>query len=195
MDEANEKEARAVDTINQLKLEIANLSKLVEQGAGLSLGQDSRYIDGFFFFPFSTRSQCSMLCFHQCAGIVQAEGAADQGKRCPTGGDCRGESAIPFCKPPSPPKVHYEWLLLPFTITQQLRKQMAEAMETHQKVEQQREVEENRVREVRKGAPGVSHLWLVLPATSIATSCTRRSLSRPRNSTGRTARRLSWRRI
>ena len=43
MDEANEKEARAVDTINQLKLEIANLSKLVEQGAGLSLGQDSRY--------------------------------------------------------------------------------------------------------------------------------------------------------
>ena len=41
VDAAHEKEARARDTINQLKLEIANLTKLVEQGAGLSFGQDN----------------------------------------------------------------------------------------------------------------------------------------------------------
>ena len=64
VDEANEKEARAVDTINQLKLEIANLSKLVEQGAGLSLGQDSRY--GYICWAsccvMSTRLGATMLC-------------------------------------------------------------------------------------------------------------------------------------
>ena len=42
VDAAHDKEARARDTINQLKLEIANLTKLVEQGAGLSFGQDAR---------------------------------------------------------------------------------------------------------------------------------------------------------
>ena len=41
MDAAHEKESRARDTINQLKLEIANLTKLVEQGAGLGIGQDA----------------------------------------------------------------------------------------------------------------------------------------------------------
>ena len=41
VDAAHEKEARARDTINQLKLEIANLTKLVEQGAGLSFGQEN----------------------------------------------------------------------------------------------------------------------------------------------------------
>ncbi len=41
VDTAHDKESRARDTINQLKLEIANLTKLVEQGAGLSYGQDS----------------------------------------------------------------------------------------------------------------------------------------------------------
>lgn len=41
MDAAHEKEARARDTINQLKLEISNLTKLVEQGAGLSFGQEN----------------------------------------------------------------------------------------------------------------------------------------------------------
>lgn len=43
VDAAHEKESRARDTINQLKLEIANLTKLVEQGAGLSFGQDARW--------------------------------------------------------------------------------------------------------------------------------------------------------
>ena len=39
--EANrEKEAQAKDTIQQLKLEIANLTRLVEQGAGLNLGPE-----------------------------------------------------------------------------------------------------------------------------------------------------------
>lgn len=41
VDSAHDKESRARDTINQLKLEIANLTKLVEQGAGVSFGQDA----------------------------------------------------------------------------------------------------------------------------------------------------------
>eukprot|EP00164_Ancoracysta_twista_P002083 GFYU01002746.1.p1 GENE.GFYU01002746.1~~GFYU01002746.1.p1 ORF type:complete len:871 (-),score=408.33 GFYU01002746.1:57-2669(-) len=41
VDASHEKEARAKETIHQLKLEISNLSRLVEQGAGLSLGQES----------------------------------------------------------------------------------------------------------------------------------------------------------
>merc|ERR1719482_1660775 len=41
VDASHEKEARAKETIHQLKMEIANLSKLDEQGAGLSLGQES----------------------------------------------------------------------------------------------------------------------------------------------------------
>jgi hypothetical protein len=40
VDASHEKEARAKETIQQLKLEITNLSRLVEQGAGLSLGQE-----------------------------------------------------------------------------------------------------------------------------------------------------------
>lgn len=42
VDAAHEKEARARDTIHQLKLEIANLTKLVEQGAGIGFGPDER---------------------------------------------------------------------------------------------------------------------------------------------------------
>ncbi|GMH58573.1 hypothetical protein TL16_g02641 [Triparma laevis f. inornata] len=41
VDVSHEKEVRAKDTINQLKDEIANLSKLVEKGAGLSVGQEN----------------------------------------------------------------------------------------------------------------------------------------------------------
>lgn len=41
VDAAHDKEARARDTVNQLKLEIANLTKLVEQGAGLNFGEDT----------------------------------------------------------------------------------------------------------------------------------------------------------
>ena len=44
VDAAHEKETRARETIQQLKLEISNLSKLVEQGAGLSMGQEHRYV-------------------------------------------------------------------------------------------------------------------------------------------------------
>lgn len=40
VDASHDKEARARDTINQLKLEIANLTKLVEQGTGLNLTQE-----------------------------------------------------------------------------------------------------------------------------------------------------------
>eukprot|EP01086_Lenisia_limosa_P012042 TRINITY_DN3928_c0_g1_i1.p1 TRINITY_DN3928_c0_g1~~TRINITY_DN3928_c0_g1_i1.p1 ORF type:complete len:819 (-),score=286.88 TRINITY_DN3928_c0_g1_i1:260-2716(-) len=40
VDASHEKESRAKETIQQLKVEIANLSKLVEQGAGLTVGQE-----------------------------------------------------------------------------------------------------------------------------------------------------------
>ena len=43
VDAAHDKEQRARETIQSLKLEISNLSKLVEQGAGLSMGQDHRF--------------------------------------------------------------------------------------------------------------------------------------------------------
>ena len=46
VDGAHEKETRARETIQSLKLEIANLSKLVEQGAGLTMGQEHR-LDNF----------------------------------------------------------------------------------------------------------------------------------------------------
>ena len=45
VDASHEKEARAKDTISQLKTEIANLSRLVEQGAGLSVGQETQVND------------------------------------------------------------------------------------------------------------------------------------------------------
>lgn len=41
VDSSHEKEARAKETISALKTEIANLSRLVEQGAGLSVGQEN----------------------------------------------------------------------------------------------------------------------------------------------------------
>jgi len=41
VDAAHEKEGRAKETIAQLKTEIQNLSRLVEQGAGLSIGQEN----------------------------------------------------------------------------------------------------------------------------------------------------------
>lgn len=44
VDAAHEKETRARETIQALKQEINNLTKLVEQGAGLTMGQDNRYI-------------------------------------------------------------------------------------------------------------------------------------------------------
>ena len=44
VDAAHEKESRARDTIHQLKLEIANLTKLVEQGAGLGFGPDEKLV-------------------------------------------------------------------------------------------------------------------------------------------------------
>ena len=42
VDAGHDKEARAHETINHLKMEISNLTKLVEQGAGLNFGQDSK---------------------------------------------------------------------------------------------------------------------------------------------------------
>lgn len=43
VDTAYEKDQKAKETINSLKGEINNLSKLVEQGSGLSMGQEHRY--------------------------------------------------------------------------------------------------------------------------------------------------------
>ena len=45
VDASHEKEVRAKETIQKLKMEIANLSRLVEQGAGLSIGQDNTVQD------------------------------------------------------------------------------------------------------------------------------------------------------
>merc|ERR1719460_1066345 len=41
VDSAHEKESRAKETISQLKTETSNLSRLVEQGTGLSVGQEN----------------------------------------------------------------------------------------------------------------------------------------------------------
>ena len=43
VDAATERETRAREAIQTLKLEISNLTRLVEQGAGLSMGQEHRY--------------------------------------------------------------------------------------------------------------------------------------------------------
>lgn len=40
VDASHEKEAQANDTIQKLKQEISNLTKLVEQSTGLAVGQD-----------------------------------------------------------------------------------------------------------------------------------------------------------
>jgi hypothetical protein len=45
VDASHEKEARAKETICQLKLEITNLTRLVEQGAGISLGEEATVND------------------------------------------------------------------------------------------------------------------------------------------------------
>ena len=42
---SNEKEARAKEAIQQLKIEITNLTKMIEQGAGLSVGQEKTVND------------------------------------------------------------------------------------------------------------------------------------------------------
>jgi hypothetical protein len=42
VDQSHTKETEAKDTIQRLKQEINNLSKLVEQGAGLTMGQEHR---------------------------------------------------------------------------------------------------------------------------------------------------------
>lgn len=45
VDASHEKEAKAKETITQLKMEIANLTRLVEQGSGLALGEESTLND------------------------------------------------------------------------------------------------------------------------------------------------------
>eukprot|EP00962_Isochrysis_galbana_P050329 scaffold21750_cov128-Isochrysis_galbana.AAC.13 len=45
VDHSHEKESRAKEIINSLKGEITNLSKLVEQGAGMSVGQEQQLND------------------------------------------------------------------------------------------------------------------------------------------------------
>ena len=43
VDAAHEKEAKSKESSHRLKTEIEQLSKLVEQGAGLTMGQEHRY--------------------------------------------------------------------------------------------------------------------------------------------------------
>ena len=62
VDAAHDKEQRARETIQSLKLEISNLSKLVEQGAGLTMGQDHRFVDVNVNKLFNT-SKKAILCY------------------------------------------------------------------------------------------------------------------------------------
>ncbi len=41
VDASHEKEAKAKETIQQLKMEISNLARLVEQGSGLAMGEEA----------------------------------------------------------------------------------------------------------------------------------------------------------
>lgn len=49
VDAAHEKESRSKETCQQLRAEIEQLSKLVEQGAGLNMGQEHRYTTDVLF--------------------------------------------------------------------------------------------------------------------------------------------------
>ena len=51
VDASHEKESRAKETIQSLKIEISNLTKLVEQGAGLSVGQENR-LGGYIYYVY-----------------------------------------------------------------------------------------------------------------------------------------------
>lgn len=97
LDEANAKQSQLESDIAELKLQIANLSKLVEQGAGLSVGQDSSMQE-----LYKKKEQLTKERDAQLEEITT------------------------------------------------LRRQMAEAMERQQKAEQQREAEENKVRELHE---------------------------------------------
>jgi len=44
VDQAHTKENEAKETIQRLKTEINNLTKLVEQSAGMSMGQEHKYV-------------------------------------------------------------------------------------------------------------------------------------------------------
>jgi hypothetical protein len=89
VDASHEKEARAKETIQQLKLEITNLSRLVEQGAGLSLGQEQTVC---LCTGHATRGGLSgardgrvLVRWMVRAGerAAQAKGGAHQGACCP----------------------------------------------------------------------------------------------------------------
>eukprot|EP00976_Prorocentrum_cordatum_P113342 1195683-Prorocentrum_minimum.AAC.12 len=69
VDGSHEKEARAKETIQQLKLEIANLSRLVEQGAGLSLGQEQtvrRTVSSDHFTPWMGNHNRTHIIWDRC---------------------------------------------------------------------------------------------------------------------------------
>lgn len=68
VDAAHEKETRARETIQSLKLEIANLSKLVEQGAGLTMGQEHRWL--FIFYVKIDLFLILYLCFQTVVELL-----------------------------------------------------------------------------------------------------------------------------
>lgn len=77
VDAAHDKEQRARETIQSLKLEIANLSKLVEQGAGLTMGQDHRWVITLLKVNGKSQTGNLLLChwvvllmFCQCPGDI-----------------------------------------------------------------------------------------------------------------------------
>ena len=65
VDASHEKEAHAKETIQKLKQEIANLSKLVEQGAGLSIGQEHSVKELLKIREDLTRGMCLLAVYGQ----------------------------------------------------------------------------------------------------------------------------------
>lgn len=53
VDQSHTKENEAKETIQRLKQEINNLSKLVEQGAGLTMGQEHRLFNSCLSIAYS----------------------------------------------------------------------------------------------------------------------------------------------
>lgn len=68
LDAAQERENKSKETIAALKQEIANLTKLVEQGAGLSAGQENKYpLSPTFHILFIPMERTNIYSFYSGA--------------------------------------------------------------------------------------------------------------------------------
>lgn len=164
VDAAHDKESRARDTINQLKLEIANLTKLVEQGAGLNFGQDASVQELMKQKEELTRERDTQLDDIVKVRVTQYQ---EQGTLSLT------------------MHIHVHW-----TLCLQLRKQVAETTEQQRKAEHEREIAEQKVLEVYI----TIHEDFLLQELIITPNhrCARRFRQRTRRLTVKPGERLSW---